>query len=144
MRFLEKAWYNNAPWLWLLWPLSLPFQLLVVLRSKRKTKPGTEATQTPVIVVGNLTVGGTGKTPLLIALCKHFQKRGIKPGVISRGYGGKANSYPMEVDSETNPAIAGDEPVLIASKTACPVVIDPDRLRAVSYTHLTLPTKRIV
>ncbi len=84
----------------------------------------------PVIVVGNLTVGGTGKTPLIIALCQHFLEQGMQPGIISRGYGGKANSYPMEVTAESDPSLAGDEPVLIASKTACPVVIDPDRGRA--------------
>lgn len=135
MRFLERAWYNKAPWLWLLWPLSLIFQLIVSIRGKRKAVSSSSGNGVPVIVVGNLTVGGTGKTPLLIALCNHLQKLGMKPGVISRGYGGSANNYPMDVDSETDPALAGDEPVLIASKTSCPVVVDPDRARALQ--HLT-------
>jgi tetraacyldisaccharide 4'-kinase len=133
MRFLESAWYNKAPWLWLLSPISLLFLLVVKIRALRVTASPTAENTIPVIVVGNITVGGTGKTPLIIALCNHLKQLGMTPGVISRGYGGNANSYPMDVDSDSNPALAGDEPVLIALKTGCPVVVDPDRVSALNH-----------
>lgn len=132
MRFIERAWYNKAYWLWLLWPLSLLYQLLSAVR-KTSLAPGSSQSSAPVIVVGNITAGGTGKTPLIIALCNHYLEQGSQPGVISRGYGGKANNYPMAVNGDTSPALAGDEPVLIASKTGCPVVVDPDRSQALEY-----------
>lgn len=133
MRFLERAWYNKAPWLWLMWPFSLLFHLVVKIRALRSASSRTEGSAVPVIVVGNITVGGTGKTPLIISLCHHLQQLGMKPGVISRGYGGTSNSYPMEVHGDSSPALAGDEPVLIARKTGCPVVIDPDRVDALQH-----------
>ncbi|MCG8412630.1 MAG: tetraacyldisaccharide 4'-kinase [Pseudomonadales bacterium] len=129
MSFLVRAWYNKAPWLWLLWPISLLFRALAAWR-KRSQQAQLKPCDVPVIVVGNIAVGGTGKTPLLIALCKHLQTQGMQPGVISRGYGAKGNSYPLQVDDETSVEQAGDEPVLIAEKTGCPVVVDPNRAQA--------------
>src|SRR5690606_31700977 len=81
----------------------------------------------------NITVGGTGKTPLIIALVKALQARGYKPGVISRGYGGRAPVYPMRVTADSDPGHSGDEPLLIAITCDCPVVVDPDRVRAARY-----------
>ncbi len=129
MSFLVRAWYNKAPWLWLLWPISLLFRAITVWR-KRVQQAQARPSDVPVIVVGNIAVGGTGKTPLLISLCKHLQDQGMQPGVISRGYGAKANSYPLHVDVGTSVEQAGDEPVLIAEKTGCPVVVDPNRVQA--------------
>ena len=85
----------------------------------------------PVIVVGNISVGGTGKTPLTIALAEHLTHRGFKPGVISRGYGGSALEWPQKVDKKSNPHYFGDEPVLVAQRNICPVVVGPDRGRAI-------------
>ena len=99
MSFLEKAWYSKAPWLIILWPVSLIFN---VLASYRRNSLTVKAKQTenkvPVIVVGNITVGGTGKTPFVIMLCKLLKTRGLKPGIVSRGYGGNSNQYPLAVD----------------------------------------------
>ncbi len=81
----------------------------------------------PVIVVGNITVGGTGKTPLIIWLGEYLKERGMKPGFISRGYGGKSRKWPQQVRSDSNPLLVGDEPVLIAQRTACPVAVSPNR-----------------
>ncbi len=81
----------------------------------------------PVIIIGNISVGGTGKTPLIIELVKQLQQQGKKPGVISRGYGGKAASWPQIVDAQTDAQQVGDEPQLIFQHTACPVVVGPDR-----------------
>jgi len=83
----------------------------------------------PVIVVGNITAGGTGKTPLTIALVEALRARGWKPGVVSRGYGGDARR-PLRVDADSHPAIVGDEPCLIARATAAPVVVGRDRAAA--------------
>lgn len=133
MNFLSKAWYDKSPWLWFLWPLSLPVQLIASLR-KSSLKKGQDAQLSlPVIVVGNITVGGTGKTPLLIALALHLQAQGFKPGIISRGYKSASTVYPALVTEDTPVKIAGDEPGLIARKTKCPVVIDPNRLNALNH-----------
>ena len=126
--FLEKAWYKKAKWLIILWPLGMLFQIFVFLRRRRQqvlSRP--EFICVPIIVIGNITVGGTGKTPLLIALTKYLTKQGMKPGVVSRGYGGSGATYPMLIDEFTSPNLAGDEAVLIAKHCNCPVVIDPDR-----------------
>jgi len=81
----------------------------------------------PIIVVGNITVGGTGKTPLIIELVKQLQTIGRKPGVISRGYGGNSSSWPQLVDKSTTAIQVGDEPKLIYERTACPVSVGPNR-----------------
>ncbi len=85
----------------------------------------------PVLVVGGITVGGSGKTPLCVALLKHLAVEGWRVGLISRGYHGKAPSYPFEVREDTDPAISGDEPLLIkrALGDKAVVMVDPDRAR---------------
>ena len=134
MTFLEKAWYSKAGWLIVLWPVSLLFQALVsVRRFLQQSGDQGSRDRPPVIVVGNLTLGGTGKTPTLIGLAKHFKLQGFKPGIISRGYGGKGTDYPLAVDIDSAVSLAGDEPVLIAGSTDCPVVVDPDRLAALDF-----------
>ncbi len=81
----------------------------------------------PVIIVGNLTVGGTGKTPVVIWLVNCLRQAGYHPGVISRGYGGQAKNWPQRVTADSDPRWVGDEPVLVAKRCACPVVVGPDR-----------------
>ena len=81
----------------------------------------------PVIVVGHLTVGGSGKTPLVISLVEKLQESGYKPGVISRGYGGNSSTYPLLVNRHTDPAVCGDEPALIVKRTDVPMVVGADR-----------------
>ena len=84
----------------------------------------------PVIVVGNITVGGTGKTPLIIWLATLLKQQGHQPGIISRGYGGKSKKWPQQVRADSNPYLVGDEPVLIAQRTACAVAVSPYRYMA--------------
>jgi tetraacyldisaccharide 4'-kinase len=84
----------------------------------------------PVIVVGNVTAGGTGKTPLTIALVQRLREAGWKPGVASRGYGREQANMPRWVEATTDTALGGDEPVLIAWKTGVPVRVDADRVAA--------------
>ncbi|MGD9662051.1 MAG: tetraacyldisaccharide 4'-kinase [Porticoccaceae bacterium] len=129
MNALEKAWYQRRSWSLLLAPLSWLFTYLAKKR-RNYLQRHRKALQTPVIVVGNITVGGTGKTPLIISLVKALQHKGYHPGVVSRGYGGKSPFYPLQVTPESNPFYCGDEPLLIARSCACPVMVDPDRYRA--------------
>lgn len=134
MRFLERGWYNNAGWLILLWPLSLLFQMLVSIRRKiqqRTVRPSSHTV--PVVIIGNISVGGTGKTPLLIELVTYFKRNGFVPGIVSRGYGASPPGYPFQVDTDTEVSLSGDEALLIRRATECPVVIDPDREQAVRY-----------
>ena len=81
----------------------------------------------PVIVVGNITVGGTGKTPLVIYLAKFLQELGFRPGIISRGYGGNSKNYPLSLDANSKVTDTGDEALLLLRLSQCPVVVGPDR-----------------
>lgn len=130
---LERLWYRRNLWVWLLWPLSILFWLLSQLRRAlfcfglfRRYRAGV-----PVIVVGNLTVGGNGKTPVVIWLVEQLRAAGYRPGVISRGYGGKAARYPLRVTDAVSAAECGDEPKLIAERCGCPVAVAPKRARAI-------------
>jgi len=129
--WLQNQWYGASP-PWGLVPLSYLFRRLVALRRLAYAK-GWKPSQrmpVPVIVVGNLTVGGTGKTPLTLWLVEFLRGSGYRPGVISRGYGGRKQAKPLRVTADTDPAEAGDEPVLIARRTGCPVVVFPRRAEA--------------
>lgn len=84
----------------------------------------------PVVVVGNITVGGTGKTPLVVWLADYLQAKGYKPGIISRGYGGRARTWPQQVRPDSDPKTVGDEAILISRRTGCPMAVGPDRYEA--------------
>ena len=129
---LVRAWYTDQKWLRSLAPLSWTFSRLAE-RRRREFLTGRRSqwrAPVPVIIVGNITVGGTGKTPLVMWLARWLANRGRKVGIVSRGYGGRAN-YPLFVDSRTDISKAGDEAPMLAGRTGCPVVVDPDRVRAV-------------
>ena len=113
-------------------PLSGLFWLLITIRRclYRIGFLGTHDSPAPVIIVGNITAGGTGKTPVSIWLACELRARGFSPGIVSRGYGGSKASTSMRVDAASDPAVVGDEPVLIAMRTDCPVVVDANRVRA--------------
>lgn len=98
----------------------------------------------PIIVVGNITVGGTGKTPLVIGLVTWLKSQGYCPGIVSRGYGGKARDLPKLVNVTSDPYCVGDEAVLIAQKTLCPIVVDSNRSRAVRYLMRNFPCDIVV
>ncbi|HND99147.1 MAG TPA: tetraacyldisaccharide 4'-kinase, partial [Plasticicumulans sp.] len=87
----------------------------------------SERLPVPVVVVGNISVGGTGKTPLLAMLAEALKARGYRPGLIARGYGGRSTHWPRLVDADSDPLEVGDEPVLLAGLTGCPMAVDPDR-----------------
>lgn len=130
---LEYYWYRRSLIAYLLWPLSLLYRLLSALRRGfyALRAPFWPRPRIPVVVVGNLSVGGTGKTPMVIWLANHLRANGIKPGIVSRGYGGQAQSWPQEVSAQSDPRQVGDEPVLIATRSACPVYVAPKRNQAI-------------
>lgn len=126
--WLTRRWYTSIPPPWWLRPLSWLFGLVSRIR-RRRQRGSAELSRlpVPVIVVGNIAVGGTGKTPFVIWLVELLRSRGWSPGVISRGYGGSARLWPQPVLPTSDPALLGDEPVLIAQRTGCPVSVGPDR-----------------
>ncbi len=136
MRLAERltaAWYQGHPALVLLRPLEALYRRVVERRRAdffSGRKPAWRA-PLPVIVVGNITVGGTGKTPLILWLIEHCRARGLRVGVVSRGYGATPPSLPWRVRAGQSPAEAGDEPLMIVERSGVPLVIDPDRPCAV-------------
>lgn len=133
MKGVERIWYTSSVVSYLLWPLSIVFRSLVRLRRflYQRGVLAQHKFAVPVIVVGNITVGGTGKTPMVAWLAKHLQSQGWRPGIVSRGYGGSSSEWPQVVTAESNPHEVGDEPVLLARHTGCPVVVAPKRVQAV-------------
>jgi len=127
---LERAWYERSPLTQLLRPLSWLFLCLISLRRFFYRHRFLKSTRlpVPVIVVGNITVGGTGKTPLVIWIANYLKQNGRKPGVVSRGYGGKARHWPQQVRPDADPIIVGDEAVVIARRTGCPMAVGPGRV----------------
>ena len=134
-RKAPKFWERRGPTSLLLWPLSWVYGLVLKVRkliqdldfSKQKPVP------VPVIIVGNIRVGGTGKTPIVIALAERLSRLGWKPGIISRGYGSSTQTAPLQVHSDSDPEITGDEPVLIAKRTydQFPIWVFPKRKQSI-------------
>ncbi|RHW76151.1 tetraacyldisaccharide 4'-kinase [Colwellia sp. RSH04] len=134
MRLIEKVWfYQHKAKYWLV-PLLLPLSLLFFLLSQLRRvlfKLGFKQSvklDCPVIIVGNIGVGGNGKTPVVVYLVKLAQQLGFRPGVISRGYGGNAPSYPYLLNEQSTAIEAGDEPMLIFKRCNVPVCVGSDRV----------------
>jgi len=128
VHWLQNHWYRITPLHLILFPVSLVFRLLVALRRAmyRNGIFSSDRLLLPVIVVGNISVGGTGKTPLTLALAQQLVELGWHPLIISRGYGGKSQ-HPQHVDASSTAQQAGDEPLLMARRDICPVWIGRDR-----------------
>jgi tetraacyldisaccharide 4'-kinase len=126
---LTHAWLRRGPLACALFPVSLLFRALSALRARLYRSGALASTRlpVPVIVVGNIFIGGTGKTPLTIWLAAALRAAGFTPGIISRGHGGK-EALPRAVTVDASAADVGDEPLLIARRTGCPVVVG--RVRA--------------
>lgn len=132
--WVERCWYQRqAPPIWMT-PLSALFGWAARRRQLRYQAPGNSYRSVlPVIVIGNLTVGGTGKSPLAAWLVERLQASGYQPVIITRGYGGKVERLPLLVTAQTSSALCGDEPLMLARQTGVPVVVDPDRARAADW-----------
>lgn len=131
---IENIWYSRLrhPLGIVLIPFAWLYSLIIMIRRLcyQSGLIAVNQVDAPVIIIGNISVGGTGKTPLVIWLAEYFKKKGFKPGVISRGYGGKSTNKPQQVRIDSDPSIVGDEAVLIAKNTACPVAVAVQRRRA--------------
>ena len=143
--FSSRHWYRLSPVSVLLYPLSLVFRLAVALRRLlyRLGVLASVRVGIPVVVVGNLTVGGTGKTPLVLALAEALRLRGLRPGILSRGYGGTGVS-PRAVAPGDEAERVGDEPVLLAERSGCPVWIGADRVAAAHALRAAHPACNVI
>ncbi|UTH72771.1 tetraacyldisaccharide 4'-kinase [Chromobacterium sp. IIBBL 290-4] len=145
MNLIEQHWYRPRGWLTaLLAPLEGLFALLSAGRrlAFRRGWKQSEKLAVPVVVIGNINVGGVGKTPLTQSLLRDFAARGVKVGVISRGYGGQAQT-PTEARPGSDPALVGDEPLLLAACGA-PVVVGRDRVAAGRHLLALHPEVRLI
>ena len=135
MHWLEQHWYRFTPVSLLMLPVSWLYCLLMVLRRGlyRLRIFSPVRLPVPVIVVGNITVGGTGKTPLVIWLADFLRQQGMRPGIVLRGYGGSAVDWPLVVTPDHDPDVVGDEAVMLARQSRCPVAADPDRVRGAQH-----------
>ena len=130
---VERLWYGNKRPLAFLAPLSWLYHSITEARRRSAWDARDAQLPVPVIVVGNITAGGTGKSPLTAWLVSELVSDGWQPVILSRGYGGNAGQYPLEVGGDTSAETAGDEPVMLALSTGCPVVVDPLRRRGADY-----------
>ncbi|UTA49439.1 tetraacyldisaccharide 4'-kinase [Simiduia sp. 21SJ11W-1] len=136
--FMLKAWYEGGWRSWvtlpLLWPLSVLLRAVAAIRRRRQQAQAQAhaVAGVPVIIVGNISVGGTGKTPLIEALAQSLQQAGWRPGIVSRGYGGQG-PFPLLVSSNTSAQASGDEPKMLYERTGLPLVVAPDRPLAVQH-----------
>ena len=135
MRLIEKVWFQGHFAKWLMVPLLLPLMLIFAVISfcrRIAFKLGllkSFKVSVPVVVVGNIGIGGNGKTPVTLYLVEQLTAKGLKVGVVSRGYGSKAPYYPYQVNEESSAEQAGDEPLLIFQRSGIPVVIGADRVK---------------
>lgn len=145
-RALHAAWQKRGLLSLLLWPLSQVYGGVVASRkaSYQYHPERVHHDSVPVVVVGNIYVGGTGKTPVAIALIQALQQRGWHPGVVSRGYGAAPADKPRTGRGALDPALFGDEPALIAAETGAPVSVHPDRRAAVRRLRRQYPEVDVV
>jgi len=132
-RWINEVWYGKrVVATLLLTPLSWVYAAGVALRRWlfRVGVLRSIEIDIPVVVVGNLTAGGTGKTPITLWLVRELTARHFKVGIVSRGYGGSGGDGPLAVSANSDPALVGDEPVLLATRSDCPVIVDTDRVAA--------------
>ncbi|MFJ1267256.1 tetraacyldisaccharide 4'-kinase [Legionella lytica] len=131
--FIENLWYGNHALRWVFSPLSWAYQGITSLRRWYLERYCQIKCPVPLIVVGNISVGGVGKTPLVVELARQCQAKGLSVGIVSRGYGAAIKTFPHEVSLQDAAKDVGDEPLLLAQRAQCPVVIAPKRMDAVRY-----------
>jgi len=131
-RWLQDAWYQEMYISSALMPISMLYDDYMRFRRFLYNKGILTKTKcsVPIIIVGNITVGGTGKTPLVLFLARLLRQQGFKPGIISRGYGGLADSWPQWVDNNSQASAVGDEAILMARRSDCPIAVGPKRAEA--------------
>ncbi len=137
--FIIANWYGQSRLTLLLLPLAWLFGVITWLRRLAYQREWLEVptSPVPVIVVGNISVGGTGKTPVVAWLTQQLIAQGLKPGIVSRGYGARGLKEPVFVRGEMDPLLVGDEPVMLARQTGAPICVCPDRVAAVQALAAT-------
>jgi tetraacyldisaccharide 4'-kinase len=142
---LQRAWTGHGPLACALWPLSLPFGAVAALRrgAYRSGLLRSERVAVPVIVVGNVVAGGSGKTPIVQAVVRHLEGRGLRPGIVSRGYG-RSGGDCREVTAESDAAQAGDEPLLLARSCGVPVFVAARRVEAARALLRAHPQTQVI
>jgi len=144
-QIFNNQYYKKSSWIYLLIPISIFFYLSSILK-KYLYKKGFLTTikiKVPVLIIGNITLGGTGKTPLALNIIENFLKEGLKPALISRGYGGSANNI-KEVFEFSNVRAVGDEALLIKSKSKIPIFIGKDRANVARILLKKYPETSII
>lgn len=143
---IERIWSGRSALYLLLLPFSWLYGFVSLIRRwcYRLGLFSSWRSPVPVVVVGNLSAGGNGKTPLVIWLVEQLQRQGLRVGVVSRGYGGKAASYPLLLNEQTSTQEAGDEPVLIMQRTGAPVAVAPKRSQAIEVLLQAYPLDLII
>jgi tetraacyldisaccharide 4'-kinase len=135
-----RYWYHRGLLAWLLWPASVLFGLVVILRRllyRLRLLPSVHP-GIPVVMVGNVTAGGTGKTPLVIWIAEHLKRKGWTPGIVARGYGASI-SVPRAATIADDAAEVGDEPILLSRRSGCPVWVGADRVRVIEALRAAHP-----
>jgi tetraacyldisaccharide 4'-kinase len=129
---MQRIWYDGSAAYLIFLPLSWLFGMLTFIRRRLYENGMLNRVRInrPVVVIGNITVGGTGKTPVAIWLATKLTEHGMRPGIVSRGYGGRIGANPVRVTPDSDPMEVGDEAVLMAKRSRCPVVVHPNRVRA--------------
>src|SRR3990167_2400779 len=125
--WIVEMWYKKRSAAWaayILLPISFVYILLMIIRRQLYRQFFQRPAPVPIIVVGNIVVGGVGKTPVVIALANQLQEKGLRVGIVSRGNGARCTAFPCIVTPESSADVVGDEPLLITLRTGCPVVID--------------------
>ena len=131
---------------WILWPLSKLTSYVSERRYRNylTSKPEVDELNVPLVVVGNIVAGGTGKTPIVIWLLEKLIEKGYKPSVVSRGFGGQSNRYPLIIDTQTDSSESGDEPKMIFLNTGVPVCVSPDRVKGIKELVINTDTNIII
>ena len=142
---IERYWQKVTPLAVLLYPLSLAFRLAVATRRALYRSGLLHSTRlpVPVVVVGNISAGGTGKTPLVLWIAAFLAGHGLRPGIVSRGYGGHTNE-PRAVQPDSDPALVGDEPVMLARRSAAPIWVGSDRVAAAQALLAAHPACNVI
>jgi tetraacyldisaccharide 4'-kinase len=131
---VEEIWYGRSPLAWPLLPVSWLYRAFTGVRRAAYATGllGVFDPGVPLVIVGNISVGGTGKTPLVIWLARFFKERGFRPGIVARGSAGAVTKWPQQVRPDSDPFTVGDEAVVMARRTACPVAVYANRPAAVA------------
>lgn len=132
-QWVNQSWYGGFQWTRAFWPLMSLYRSVVDKKREAFLQNPPDKVSLPVVVVGNITAGGTGKTPVVQTLVRKLLEEGYKPAIVTRGYGGSLQTFPHLISEKDSPSSVGDEPYMMYSSLNIPVVVDPQRNRAAKF-----------